>query len=143
MIDDFLVDELSLRAMVEEFEQGRPDHLNHAQHLAVCVWYILNDNFPLTRLRHAIRNHVEVNGGINGPDSGFHESLTRWWLQTVDGFMRTLSARSALEYARAAVAEYGDKKHLWKTAYGEFDLVHSREARERWISPEEAGLIPA
>lgn len=136
-MDWFLQDEAGLRDLVTQFEAGTLplSDRRHAINLSICVWYLLTDNFPLTRLRVAIRNYCEVQGGVNGPDSGYHETLTRFWLLMVEKRVKTLPVMSALEYARVVVDELGGQASLFRRFYGEYDVVRSAEARVRWVPP--------
>lgn len=138
-LPDFLNDDASLRTLIESFEAGvlPLDQWHHATHLAICTWYILNDNFPLTRLRHGIRHYVECQDGVNGKASGYHESLTQFWLRVVTAYVQALPKMSTLQYARAVVHQFGRQKNLWREYYAAdgLDLIASEDARVRWIPP--------
>jgi len=134
---DFLENSASLEALLNGFEDGTWPiaQWHHAQHLAVCSCYVLDGPDAMDRLRIRIASYNERQGGRNTPDSGYHETLTRFWLEVVrdaiDSLPRDLSR---LEITRRIVAEFGDRRNLFREYY-RFDVVGSREARAGWIPP--------
>jgi hypothetical protein len=141
---DFLASESAFAKFLAQFEEGtlpRPDW-THAAHLAVGTWYLLS--FPekkaIERVRAGIRHYNECAGVRNTPDSGYHETLTRFWIRILSNFLESLDRGSGkLVAIRHAVAEFGSRRDLFREYYS-FDVVASREARARWIPPDK---IPA
>lgn len=143
MTCDFLADEPAFERFVEEFENGtlpRPSW-THAAHLAIGAWYLLT--FPLEtatgRVREGIRHYNECVGTANSPDSGYHETLTRFWIGILMPHLpdasRRLAAREKLTAIRGVVEKFASERDLFKRYYS-FDVVASRDARARWIPPD-------
>jgi hypothetical protein len=74
-------------------------------------------------------------GVRNTPDSGYHETLTLFWLGVIEARVRDLAGSSRRLAALGVVAEYGARRDLFKEYYS-FDVVASREARARWVAPD-------
>jgi hypothetical protein len=136
---DFLASEEAFAGFIEAFEQGtlpRPVW-THAAQLAVGTWYLMS--FPkelaVERVRAGIRHYNECAGVLNTPDSGYHETLTLFWLGVIEAQVRDFAGSSRRLAALRVVAEYGARRDLFKEYYS-FDVVASREARARWVAPD-------
>lgn len=143
MTYDFLADEQAFEKFVQEFENGtlpRPSW-THAAHLAIGAWYLLS--FPLEtatgRVREGIRHYNNCAGIANTTDSGYHETLTRFWIwvlgANLPGASEGLGAQEKLCAIRGVVEKFASQRDLFKRHYS-FDVVASREARARWIPPD-------
>jgi hypothetical protein len=133
----FLSGEAALTAFLSAFEDGTwpGADFRHAHHLAVAVCYLFEEPDPMDRLRDRIRAYNVSQGGENTEDRGYHETITRFWLETVIAYRESLPAGlSRLETARRVVEEFAPRRDLFRDCY-EFDVLKSREARKRWIPP--------
>ena len=134
---NFLENQSSLEALLIGFENGTWPiaDWHHTAHLAVCACYILDGPDAMDRLRIRIARYNENQGGRNTPDSGYHETLTRFWVEMVSISIASLPRNLVrLEVARRIVAEFGHRRDLFREYY-EFDVVGCREARAVWIPP--------
>jgi len=134
---DFLKDCPRLDALIEGFEDGTWPiaEWHHTAHLAVCACYILDGPDAMDLLRIHIARYNECQGGKNTPDSGYHETLTRFWVEIVtEGIDSLPRGLVRLEVARHIVAKFGKRRDLFREYY-EFDVVGCREARAGWIPP--------
>jgi hypothetical protein len=77
-------------------------------------------------------------GGANTPTSGYHETLTHFWLLIVAELLRQRQPASRLEAAQQAVAAFGQARTL-HTLYYSGDVVKDSEARRQWRQPD---LLP-
>ncbi len=61
----------------------------HAAHLQVALWHLrqYTPEQTLTRLREAIRAYNDATGVVNGPDSGYHETITQFYVGAVARFV--------------------------------------------------------
>ncbi len=137
MTESFLADEASLEALIKGFKDGSwpGREFRHPAHLAVCACYILEGEDAMDRLRIAIRRYNESQGGVNTADAGYHETITRFWVDTVrDAIQSMPSGLTRLETAREIVARFADQRDLFQKYY-DFDVLKSREARTVWIPP--------
>ena len=144
MTYDFLANEQAFEKFVEEFENGtlpRPSW-THAAHLSIGAWYLLT--FPpetaTGRVREGIRHYNECVGIANTPDSGYHETLTRFWIGILVSNLPDASRRLAVPRETHRDSRRGGKIRVMSVTslrhYYSFDVVASREARARWIPPD-------
>ncbi len=91
----FLASESSLRDFVALWESRRLEKAawTHAAHIAVCAFYSaeFGRGEALRRMRAGIPLYNVAVGGENTEDSGYHETLTCLWAQS----LATLSPRAA------------------------------------------------
>lgn len=134
------MDALYLDSLVSGFESGTwpGPEFHHLQHLAIAVHYIGACPDPMSRLRDEIKRYNLSQGGQNTEDRGYHETITRFWLEAVRGYMASLPAGlSKLEITRRVTDEFASKRDLFRDYYN-FDVPTSREARAVWIPPNQA-----
>ena len=136
----FLANEATFAEFIHRFERGTwpKAEWTHAAHLGVACWYLTSLPKPeaITRVRDGIRRYNEAVGTANTPDSGYHETLTLFWMESISRALAGPSCPdSALEAARQIVARFGSHSSLFRDFYT-FDIVKSREARATWIPPD-------
>jgi len=105
---------------------------NHAAHLAVAAATIHAGG----AVRDRILAYNESQGIVSNPDYGYHETLTRFWVDRIQELISALG-RGASDYdaARAAVAAFAHRPRLFDSYYS-YDLFASREARAMYLSPD-------
>src|SRR5437762_1230175 len=76
------------------FENGSfpKDRWNHAAHLRIAAIYLITHapEEALGRMRDGVRRYNEAVGGQNTEDSGYHETLTRFWMAVAAAFLADL-----------------------------------------------------
>jgi len=109
----------------------------HGAHVAAAAWYLHVSSYdtvlPLIRTR--IRAFNESVGGQNTPTSGYHETLTRFWLRIVAHLLLTHQPATRFEAAQLAVATYGEQRALHNAWYSG-DVVKDTAARLNWREPD-------
>jgi len=140
MTYDYLESEQAFEKFVREFGTLPRSSWTHAAHLSIGAWYLLSlpEKTVIDRIRNGIRHYNECVGVANTVDSGYHETLTRFWVGQVSGLLltsRRLVPRGTLEAIRDVVVTFAPQRDLFKQYYT-FDVVASREARARWIPPD-------
>ena len=136
----FLDSEEALSEFLECFERGtwpKPEW-NHAAHVAVAGCYLIRypDDEAADRARRGIRHYNQSTGGINSDHSGYHETLTLFWLALVKARLRRIEPDVArIDVARMLVAEFAPRRDLFREYYS-FDVVRSEEARRSWVPPD-------
>ena len=138
---NYLESESALTEFVNAFETGTfpGKQWKHAEHiaLAACYLHAMPVSEALDRARDRIRAYNESQGGKNTEDSGYHETLTVFWLLIVDQAIDRNAPRA--QAARAITAQFATQRDLYRDYYS-FDLLTSREARARWIPPDVKSL---
>ena len=133
---DFLTSHASLEAFLISWEAGvlpKPQW-THAAHVAVGSCYTVRfGDSAFERTAAGIRRYNEAVGTVNGPDSGYHETLTRFWSLILAKAL--VGATGPWPAACKAVELFGEERSL-HTRYYSFDVVRSPHARQTWIPPD-------
>jgi hypothetical protein len=142
MRPDQLATQENLSRFLDAFERGTlpKTEWTHAAHIAAAAYYLHGSSvatiLPLMRARISAFNLAV--GGANTPTSGYHETLTHFWLLIVAEFLRQRRPESPLAAARQAVATFGEARAL-HTLYYSGDVVKDSAARLAWRAPD---LLP-
>jgi len=108
----------------------------HAAHIAMATARLYNEPGDSTdRIRHGIQRYNHSQGIETTPTSGYHETLTLFWIETVREHLRSTAPQTRLAAVRGAVKVFGLMSDLPKKRYT-FDVFQSTEARARWIPPD-------
>ena len=109
----------------------------HHAHLAVAFWYLTRHPYDdaLNEVRQRIRAYNEAVGTPNTDNGGYHETLTRLFLQGVRKHL-ALRRGDALPVAldKLLQSPLGDKE--WPLRFYSRERLFSVEARRHWIEPE-------
>jgi hypothetical protein len=138
--EGFLHSEQALSEFLESFERGtwpKPSW-THATHIAVAGCYLIS--YPgeevAARVRQGIRHYNQCVGTINSDHSGYHETLTVFWLAVVRASLCEMAPGiSRIEAVRLLVDEFAAQRDLFREYYS-FDVVRSVEARKSWVAPD-------
>jgi hypothetical protein len=137
--DGFMADHEAMTRFIRQWQECTLPKAawTHAAHVAVAAYFAfdLGPDQVFSVMKRGIIRLNESYGGVNGPDSGYHETLTRFWSLVVGSFVRRGRFASPVEAVRHAVARFGPERDLHKTYYS-FDVVKSRRARQEPIEPE-------
>jgi hypothetical protein len=90
-------------------------------------------------LTRCISGFNYATGVVNGPDSGYHETLTRFWSEIITQMVRKAKPKSPFDAAHYAIARFGEDRDLPSLFYS-FDVVRDRRARSVWVPPDREPL---
>ena len=129
----------SLAAFIDGFEKGIYPKANwtHQAHVAMAAHYLsLHPVREATRIiRARIPAYNVAQGGRNTEDSGYHETMTIFWIWIVAGFLASLPEGMPRLAAIAAAAErFGNERALHRKYYGH-NVIGDTEARRSWAPP--------
>jgi hypothetical protein len=120
-------------SLVHSFEACtiHPAEFKHYQHLTVALWYVANFSYDeaTVKMRTGIQKLATAYG-----KTGYHETITLFWLAIVREFLARSHSRSIVELANKLAAECADK-NLIRDYYSE-DLLTSDKAKNRWVAPD-------
>jgi hypothetical protein len=129
----------ALEAFLHGFETGSlvKSEWTHGAHVAAAASYLFGSNATavLPLMRHRISTFNVAVGGANTPTSGYHETLTNFWLMIIEDFLHRAHPVSPLDAARLAVAEFGEQRSLHAHYYSG-NIVQNSEARLHWKEPD-------
>ncbi|HZI20514.1 MAG TPA: hypothetical protein VEY09_18185 [Pyrinomonadaceae bacterium] len=113
------------------------DRWDHAAHLTVALWYLLQYEWAgaVARVRRGIMRLNEAHGLANSDRSGYHETLTIFWLRYVGAYLagERNEGRSLVSLANELAAAAPRDLPLEFYSRG---LLFSPEARARWAEPD-------
>src|SRR5262249_15701804 len=107
-------------------------------HLTVALWYISRHtaDSALVMLRDRIRRYNEAVGVQNTDTGGYHETLTRIFVNGIAAFLShcTFPGTSIATLHALLDSELADKK--WPLRFYSRERINSTEARRGWIEPD-------
>jgi hypothetical protein len=109
----------------------------HSAHLTVALWYCLRNPWPdaVRRVRNGIKRYNEACGIITTPESGYHETITLFWLRMVRRYLKTAERECSLvALANGLVERYANSR--LPLEYYTRERLMSAEARAGWIEPD-------
>jgi hypothetical protein len=110
---------------------------NHRAHLVVALWYLVHygPDEGAQRVSSGIRRLNAANGVAQTSGSGYHETITRFYLWAVGRHLRDAPDGTSLaDLASTLVAAWGDKNRPLE--YYSRDRLFSWEARTAWVEPD-------
>lgn len=117
------------------------DQLTHEAHLTVGLHYLYHHDFfeALCLMKAAIITYNEAVGTPNSGDSGYHETLTAFWLRVLEKFLKGRREESLLALCNDFLSNPSAAKDL-PLRYYDRERLFSVEARATWIGK---GGLPA
>jgi hypothetical protein len=109
----------------------------HAAHLTVALFYSRNyaERKALDSMRDGICRLNDAHGTVNSDSSGYHETLTRFWMNAVRTFAEAKPPGQPLhETANAMISEFNDT-NLPLRFYSR-ELLFSTKARREFVPPD-------
>ncbi len=107
---------------------------NHAAHLTVALWYLKkSDQYATKRIREGIQKYNTAIGIQITRNSGYHETITLFWIHIVQEFISVAEEKSILQLANELVSKYHPNLPL---QYYSRELLMSWQARVNWVEPD-------
>jgi hypothetical protein len=132
----FYADASDIDTLIEGFNAKTlpKEQWTHAAHLTGAVWYLNRFDFDeaLQQIRLAISTYNIAVGGQNTATSGYHETMTVFWMQVVDYFVRTTKGFDLKDCCNALLASPLAERTLPFYFY-EKDTILSPQARAAFV----------
>ncbi|MDH4066311.1 MAG: hypothetical protein OEW19_18060 [Acidobacteriota bacterium] len=111
----------------------------HLAHLRVGLWHVrrFGESEALARLREGIRRYNDAVGTPNTDASGYHETLTVFYVRIIGGCVAAGPSRrgeTAAEADARILVEIGDRG--LPLEYYSRQRLFSPEARRAWVPPD-------
>lgn len=123
-----------MRRLVESFEacSFHPSEFRHYQHLTVALWYVrhLTPDEAMAKMTGGIKRLAEAYG-----KSGYHETITLFWLRIVSDFAAKAEAGAPLTAIANQLIDCCDNKDLILDYYST-ELLESARAKMEWVEPD-------
>jgi hypothetical protein len=113
------------------------EHWTHRAHLTVALWYLMRHEIEGATdiIRRNIQDYNRAHGVLTTRTSGYHETITLFFVQVVHGYLRRVRGDcSIVALFNEVIAACGDK-NLPLMFYSKERLM-SWEARRRWVEPD-------
>jgi hypothetical protein len=138
--------ELEVDAFLAAFEAGTlpKEEFTHVGHLTAgaCYVHMLDEAAAIDYMRLCVRRFNEAVGGKNTETSGYHETITVFWIKVLTAVRAANPTFSRAEFAAHTVQAYRDRRDIFRDFY-DFDVLASVEARRSWIEPPVKPIIAA
>lgn len=110
---------------------------SHHAHLTVGLWYLIH--YPPEEAINCIRDRIKKYNAARGikttKDSGYHETITLFWLRIIIHFLvAEVENYSILDITNKLINKYANPR--LPLEYYSQDLLMSWEARISWIEPD-------
>lgn len=130
------LDEKEILEIVRKFEDAviAREDWRHAEHLTVALYYLSRFDFETSyeRMRSGIFNLLRAFGVDFSREMPFHETLTVFWLKTVDDFLKSKGGVSTVEICNEMIETF-DKDYPLK--FYSREQLFSDAARSRYLAP--------
>lgn len=110
---------------------------NHFAHLIVALSYLTQyeEKQAINLIRKGIQEYNKTMGIKSTKNSGYHETLTLFWIHMVRRYLFVVGKSSSLlRLANELIDTYGNKN--LPLEYYSRDLLMSCAARNHWIEPD-------
>lgn len=128
-----------IAAFVSAFEAGTlpKECWTHAAHILSGAWYVhaLGPEAALAEMRQRIRAYNEAVGTQNTDTSGYHETITVFWIRVLAAELARRPDATRAAFVTEAVEHFGRQRDIL-TRYYSFNVVKSTEARRVWVEPD-------
>lgn len=130
--------EAEIDSFLAAFESGTlpKERWTHAAHLLAGACYVhrLGQPSAINHMRNCVRRYNEAVGGKNTASSGYHETITVFWIKILDALLLHAQPITRAEFAALAVERFAPQRDLFRRFY-DFDVIASTEARAEWMPP--------
>ena len=131
--------EEEIDAFVAAFEDGSlpKERWTHAAHVftGACYVHALGEGAATDRMRTCVRRYNEAVGGKNTETSGYHETVTVFWIKLLAAERARKGSMGRSEFAWHCVELLSPIRNLLGEYYS-YDVVGSTEARREWRAPD-------
>jgi len=133
------VKEEAIDAFIAAFEDGSlpKERWTHGAHLltGACYVWTLGRAAATDRMRERVKAYNVAVGGKNTATSGYHETITVFWIALLERLRRELAGLGRSQFAHAAVERSAGWREVLAEYYS-FDVLASEQARREWIPPD-------
>jgi hypothetical protein len=135
---DLPTTEEEIDLFLSAFEAGTlpKERWTHAAHIlgGACYVHRLGEAAALNHMRISVQSFNIAVGGSNTATSGYHETVTVFWIKLLAAFLATHQPIARTHFAALAVGHYASQRDIYARYYS-YNLIGSSEARARWQPP--------
>ncbi|KJH71709.1 hypothetical protein [Aliterella atlantica] len=108
----------------------------HQAHLTVALWYLthFSEEQAINCMRDRIRKYNVATGVENTKNSGYHETITLFWLRVISNYLISeIQVYELVDIANKLLNTYKNSGLVFE--YYSRNLLLSFVARSNWIEP--------
>ncbi len=128
-----------IEQLVQAFEdcQLPRSQWTHSAHLAVALWFLLHysEAEAIARIKSGIKRYNQAVGIENSATSGYHETLTLFWIAKIRDFLSANSSTQLTIDLWQELMQQCDDPKLPLQYYSRDNLM-SELARLTWVEPD-------
>ncbi|MDJ1494671.1 hypothetical protein QNI19_17120 [Cytophagaceae bacterium DM2B3-1] len=128
-----------IRELIYGFESGTlpKEKWTHEAHLLMALWYLwsYSSDEAIPRICEGIQKYNIASGGQNTDTSGYHETLTLFWISVVAKFLEKHILETSIEALANQLVEEKYPTSLPLNYYSR-EQVFSVQARKEWVEPD-------
>ena len=129
-----------LASLIEGFQQQSLTEAQwtHEAHLLTALHYLSNhDRHTATcLLRAGIITLNHALGGVNGPNNGYHETITLFWIAVIDQFVKKQAPNQTPAQLTDAFLQSRWSDSSLPFQYYSKERLMSTEAQAIWVEPD-------
>ena len=135
-----LTNKEEIHELIAEFRSSSlpRERWTHRAHLIVGLWHVWHHGaeIALQELRASIPKLNEFHGVANSDNSGYHESITRWYVAIMKRYIAGFHNETDFETLINTFLKspYGEHPYLLK--YYSREVIGSTAARRGWVPPD-------
>ncbi len=138
-LDHPIISETEMLELIEGFRSRTlpAEKWTHEAHLTTALWFLSNysKDEATCFLRSGIIAYNISTGGENTPAGGYHETITLFWIEIIDRFVRNHPNLKFPALCNTFLRSTEASKELPMKYYSR-DLLFSTRARARWVNPD-------
>ena len=133
------MDHKEVKALIAGFEDGSwpAAQWTHKSHVYMAVWYLsmYSDEEATHRIKSGIKQYNVSQGGQNTASSGYHETITEFYIRILRVFLsRSNFVSKMVDWKSLSTQPFMDKDFPLRF-YSEAYLMHP-SARAAWCEPD-------
>jgi hypothetical protein len=126
--------------LVEQFEKGSlpKEQWTHSAHFVVAFWYCTQYPLPqaIKKITTGIKAYNVASGGQNTEDSGYHETITLFYITVISGYLVTEEVSALTDEALAVFLQQSFLAKDFIYLFYSVPLLKSKQARQGWVAPD-------
>jgi hypothetical protein len=128
------------KELVQQFENGvlPKEKWTHEAHFVMALWYCCRQPLPqaIESIKEGIKKYNISIGGENTDQSGYHETITVFYIRLIINYVLQTGAGKQFESKLDGLWQQEFLKKDFPFTYYTRELLMSKEARKNWLGPD-------
>lgn len=128
------------KELVHQFEKGTlpKEKWTHEAHFVMALWYCCQQPLPqaIASIKEGIKKYNVSVGGENTDHSGYHETITVFYIRQIITYVLQTCADKQFESKLKGLWLQEFLAKDFPLTYYSRELLMSKEARKNWLAPD-------